>query len=128
MNFFSSRSLVAEERVERRLAAILVADAVAYSRLMHSDEEATLSRFTRLMTDTIVPAIAGHGGRIVKHTGDGFLAVFPSAVDAVRAAIQFQDGVGESAFRESEDRRLVFRVGINIGDVIVGTDDIFGDG
>lgn len=128
MNFLSSRSLVADQRVERRLAAILVADAAGYSRLMHSDEEATFARFARLMTDTVLPAIAGHGGRIVKHTGDGFLAMFPSAVDAVRAAIQFQDGVGEAAFSEPEDRRLLFRVGINIGDVIVGTDDIFGDG
>src|SRR3954468_16183872 len=128
MNFFSSRSLVADERVERRLAAILVADAAGYSRLMHADEEATHARFTRLLTETILPAIAGHGGRVVKHTGDGFLAVFASAVDAVRAAAQFQDGVGETGARGPEQTRLVFRVGIHIGDVIVGADDIFGDG
>jgi TolB-like protein/class 3 adenylate cyclase/Flp pilus assembly protein TadD len=128
MNFFSARNLVAEERVERRLAAILVADVAGYSRLMHRDEEVTHARFTALMTGTILPAIVRHGGRVFKNTGDGFLAVFASAVDAVRAAAQFQDAVGEQAARETADNRLLFRVGINIGDVIVGADDIFGDG
>ena len=128
MNFFSSRSLVAEQRVERRLAAILVADVAGYSRLMHKDEEVTYARFTALMTDTVLPAIARYGGRVVKNTGDGFLAVFASAVDAVRAAMQFQDRVREFATGEAEETRLVFRVGINIGDVMVGANDIFGDG
>lgn len=79
-----------QERVQRRLAAILAADVVGYSRLMHDDEEATHRRFTALVEDAIKPAIAEHGGRIVKSTGDGFLAEFPSAVEAVRAAKQFQ--------------------------------------
>ena len=74
------------------------------------------------------PAIAEHGGRIVKNTGDGFLAEFPSAVEAVRAAMQFQTRIKELTIGEAEDRRIAFRVGINIGDVIVEAHDIFGDG
>ena len=128
MNFLTPRTLVPDERVERRLAAILVADAVGYSRLMHKDEEVTHARFTALMSDTVLPAITGHGGRVVKTAGDGFLAEFASAVDAVRAATQFQDRVGMLAAGESDAMRLLFRVGINIGDVIVAADDIFGDG
>jgi TolB-like protein/class 3 adenylate cyclase/Tfp pilus assembly protein PilF len=116
------------ERLERRLTAILVADAVGFSRLMHDDEEATLAYLTVLLTGTIVPAVTDHGGRIVKTIGDGFLAEFPSAVDAVRAAIQFQRRIHQSAHSDAEDRRLLFRVGINIGDVIVAAHDLFGDG
>src|ERR1700694_4656383 len=98
MTFSNSRSFVTDERVERRLAAILVADVAGYSRLMHKDEEATHARLTALL-----PTIARHGGRVVKNTGDGFLAEFPSAVDAVRAATQFQDRVHEFAIGEAED-------------------------
>ena len=115
-------------RVERRLSAILAADVAGYSRLMHSDEEATHAKLTALLTDTVDPAIAEHGGRIVKNTGDGFLAEFPSAVEAVRAAVQFQTRIKELTIGEVEDRRIAFRVGINIGDVIVEPHDIFGDG
>jgi TolB-like protein/class 3 adenylate cyclase len=115
-------------RVERRLAAIVAADVAGYSRLMHDDEEATHARFTGLLKDAIEPAIAEHGGRIVKSTGDGFLAEFPSAVEAVRAAVQFQTRIKELTMAEVEDRRIVFRVGVNIGDVIVEPHDIFGDG
>jgi len=115
-------------RVGRRLAAIVAADVAGYSRLMHDNEEATHARFTALLKDAIEPAIAEHGGRIVKSTGDGFLAEFPSAVEAVRAAVQFQTRIKELAMAEVEDRRIVFRVGINIGDVIVEPHDIFGDG
>jgi class 3 adenylate cyclase len=115
-------------RVERRLSAILAADVAGYSRLMHDDEEATHARLTALLTDIIDPAIPEHGGRIVKHTGDGFLAEFPSAVEAVRAAIHFQNSIRDLTFGVAVDRRLVFRVGINIGDVIVEAHDIFGDG
>lgn len=128
MNYSDTQSFQTGERVERRLAAILVADAVGYSRLMHHDEEATFARLTALLTDTVMPAIAQYGGRVVKNTGDGFLAEFPSAVDAVRAATQFQDRVHQLTIDDAADRRLVFRVGINIGDVIVGAHDIFGDG
>src|SRR5262252_8108259 len=77
-------------RIQRRLSAILAADVAGYSRLMHSDEETTHAKLSVLTTDAIDPAIAEHGGRIVKNTGDGFLAEFPSAVAAVRAAAQFQ--------------------------------------
>lgn len=115
-------------RVGRRLAAIVAADVAGYSRLMHHDEEATHTCFTALLKGAIQPAIAEHGGRIVKSTGDGFLAEFPSAVEAVRAAVQFQTRVKELTIAEIEDRRIGFRVGVNIGDVIVEPHDIFGDG
>jgi class 3 adenylate cyclase len=115
-------------RVERRLSAILAADVAGYSRLMHNDEETTHAKLTALLADGVAPAIAEHGGRIVKNTGDGFLAEFPSAVQAVRAAIQFQSRIKELAIDEVEDRRIAFRVGVNIGDVIVEAHDIFGDG
>ena len=115
-------------RVERRLSAILAADVAGYSRLMHSDEEATHAKLTALLTDAVVPAVAEHGGSIVKNTGDGFLAEFPSSVEAVRAALQFQARINELAIPEVEGRRIAFRVGINIGDVIVEPHDIFGDG
>src|SRR5512133_2799013 len=117
-----------EERVERRVAAILAADVAGYSRLMHRDEEATHSKLRSLLADNIAPAISEHGGRIVKNTGDGFLAEFPSAVQAVRAAVQFQTRIKELTIAEMEDRRIAFRVGVNIGDVIVEPHDIFGDG
>jgi TolB-like protein/class 3 adenylate cyclase len=115
-------------RVERRLAAILAADVAGYSRLMHSDEEATHAKLTALLGSAVEPAIAEHGGRIVKNTGDGFLAEFPSAVEAVRAAVQFQTRIKELTISEVEDRRIAFRLGVNIGDVIVEPHDIFGDG
>jgi adenylate cyclase len=115
-------------RVERRLSAILAADVAGYSRLMHNDEEATHAKLTALLTDAVAPAIAEHRGRIVKNTGDGFLAEFPSAVEAVRAALQFQTRINDPTIGDVEDRRIAFRVGINIGDVIVEPHDIFGDG
>jgi adenylate cyclase len=115
-------------RVERRLSAILAADVAGYSRLMHRDEETTHAKLTALLRDAVAPAIAEHGGHIVKNTGDGFLAEFPSAVEAVRAAIQFQTRIKELAIDDPEDRCIAFRVGINIGDVIAEPNDIFGDG
>jgi class 3 adenylate cyclase len=115
-------------RVERRLSAILAADVAGYSRLMHDDEEATHTRLTTLLTGSVSPAITEHGGRIVKNTGDGFLAEFPSAVEALRAAVQFQTRIKELTIGEVEDRRVAFRVGVNIGDVIVESHDIFGGG
>jgi TolB-like protein/Flp pilus assembly protein TadD len=114
-------------RVERRLSAILAADVAGYSRLMHHDEEATHAKLTALLKDVVNPAIAEHGGRIVKNTGDGFLAEFPSAVEALRAATQFQTRIKELTIGDAEDGRIAFRVGINIGDVIVEPHDIFGD-
>jgi adenylate cyclase len=122
---------VAQERpvrVERRLSAIMAADVAGYSRLMHSDEEPTHAKLTALLMDAVNPAIAEHRGRIVKNTGDGFLAEFPSAVEAVRAAMLFQTRINELTIGDAEDRRLRFRVGINIGDVIIEPHDIFGDG
>ena len=115
-------------RVERKLSAILAADVAGYARLMHTEEEATHARLTVLLTDAVAAAIAEHGGRIVKNTGDGFLAVFPSAVQAVRAAVQFQTRIKELTIGDAEDRRIALRVGVNIGDVIVEPHDIFGDG
>ena len=115
-------------RVERRLSAILAADVAGYARLMHTDEESTHAKLTALLTNAIKPAIAEHGGRVVKNTGDGCLAEFPSAVEAVRAAVQFQTRIRELADDKLEDERIAFRVGINIGDVIVEPHDIFGDG
>ena len=95
---------------------------------MHHDEEATHAKLTALLADGVAPAISDHGGRIVKNTGDGFLAEFPSAVEAVRAALQFQTRVKELTAADAEDRRIAFRVGINVGDVIVEPHDVFGDG
>jgi TolB-like protein len=115
-------------RVGRRLAAIVAADVAGYSRLMHHDEEATHAKLTTLLAEGVEPAITEHGGRIVKNTGDGFLAEFPSAVEAVRAAVQFQIRINNLTIGDAEDRRIAFRVGINIGDVIVEPHDIFGDG
>jgi adenylate cyclase len=112
----------------RRLSAIMAADVAGYSRLMHDDEEGTHARLTALFADIVKPTVAEHGGRIVKNTGDGFLAEFPSAVQAVRAAVRFQSAVGDLQKNDDENRRLLFRVGINIGDVIVEPHDIFGDG
>jgi TolB-like protein/class 3 adenylate cyclase len=115
-------------RVKRRLSAILAADVAGYSRLMHQDEEATHTKLTAFLADSVSPAVSEHGGRIVKNTGDGFLAEFPSAVEAVRAAMQFQTRIKELTSAEKEDSRIAFRVGINVGDVIVEPHDVFGDG
>lgn len=115
-------------RVERRLSAILAADVAGYSRLMHRNEEATHARLMRVFDRGVEPAITNHGGRIVKNTGDGLLAEFPSAVEAVRAAIRLQSNVRELRGEEDLDKPITFRVGINIGDVIVEDHDIFGDG
>ncbi|WP_439400518.1 adenylate/guanylate cyclase domain-containing protein (plasmid) [Bradyrhizobium sp. PMVTL-01] len=115
-------------RVERRLSAILAADVAGYSRLMHNDEEGTHAKLTALLMEAVHPPIAEHGGRIVKNTGDGFLAEFLSAVEAVRAAVQFQTRIKELTAADAENRQIAFRVGINVGDVIVEPHDIFGDG
>jgi TolB-like protein/class 3 adenylate cyclase/tetratricopeptide (TPR) repeat protein len=115
-------------RVERRLSAILAADVAGYARLMHNDEEATHTKLAALLADGVKLAITEHGGRIVKNTGDGFLAEFPSAVEAVRAAVQFQTRIKELTISDVEGSRIAFRVGVNIGDLIVEPHDIFGDG
>src|SRR5215472_2474266 len=96
-------------RVGRRLAAIVAADVAGYSRLMHNDEEGTHAKLTALLADAVTPAIAAHGGRIVKNTGDGFLAEFSSAVEAIRAALQFQARIKELTLDEATDRQIAFR-------------------
>jgi adenylate cyclase len=119
---------MAEERLQRRLAAILSADVVGYSRLMGLDEAGTLARLKAIRRDLIDPLIAAHSGRIVKLMGDGALVEFASAVDAVTCAIEVQKQVDERNAGSSEDNRIQFRIGINVGDVIVDGDDIYGDG
>ena len=113
----------------RKIAAILVADVVGYSRLAGADEEGTLARLRALRSDLIDPAIAAHHGRIVKRTGDGSLIEFRSVVDAVRCAIEVQNGMVERNAGVPEDRRIEFRVGIHLGDVVEESDgDLMGDG
>ena len=112
----------------RRLAAILAADVAGYSRLMGADEEGTLARFNAHRRALVDPKIVEHGGRIVKTTGDGLLAEFPSVVDAVRCAVEVQRGMVERNIAVPAAERIEFRIGINLGDVIVEGDDIFGDG
>ncbi len=119
---------MAEGRVQRRLAAILSADVVGYSRLMGIDEAGTLSRLKALRRDLIDPLIALHSGRTVKLMGDGALVEFASAVDAVTCAIEVQKQVHERNAGCPEDSRIQFRIGINVGDIIVDGDDIYGDG
>lgn len=119
---------MAEARVERRLAAILAADVAGYSRLMGVDEEGTLAALKTHRTELIDPKIAEHRGRIVKTTGDGALVEFASAVDAVRCALEIQRFMAERNVDIPNDRRIEFRIGINVGDIIIDADDIFGDG
>ncbi len=119
---------MAEERVHRRLAAILVADVVGYSRLIEHDEEGTRARLRSLHAEVIDPRITADGGRIVKTSGDGILVEFGSAVDAVRNALTIQTAMSGRDDALPEDRRIMFRVGINVGDVIVKGGDIHGDG
>jgi TolB-like protein/class 3 adenylate cyclase len=119
---------MADARVERRLAAILAADVAGYSRLMGVDEEGTLAALKTLRGGLIDPRIAEHHGRIVKTTGDGALIEFASAVDAVRCAIEIQRAMAERNAARPEDRRIEFRIGINVGDIIIDDSDIFGDG
>ncbi|MEE9590654.1 MAG: adenylate/guanylate cyclase domain-containing protein, partial [Hyphomicrobiaceae bacterium] len=119
---------MAEERVQRRLAAILAADVVGYSRLIRAEEESTLARLGAIRSELIDPSIARHDGRIVKTMGDGLLIEFPSVVDAVRSAVEMQQSVAAHEADVPEDRRIVFRVGINLGDVVIDGYDIHGDG
>jgi len=114
--------------IERRLAAIMAADVVGYSRLMGADEIGTLRALQGHRRELIDPKIATYHGRIVKTTGDGLLIEFPSAVEAVTCAIAVQQGVASRNANVAEDKRLVFRVGINVGDIISEDGDIFGDG
>ena len=117
-----------EQRAQRRLAAILSADVVGYSRLMGEDEEGTLARLKAHRSELIDVKIAEHRGRVVKSTGDGILIEFASVVDAVRCAVEMQSGMDTRNSDIPQDRRIDLRVGINLGDIIVDDNDIHGDG
>src|ERR1035437_6102020 len=119
---------MAEARVERRLAAILAADVAGYSRLMGVDEEGTLAALKAHRSELIDPKIAEHRGRIVKTTGDGALVEFGSAVDAMRCALEIKGTIAERIAATPEDQRIEFRIGINVGDIIIDDGDIYGDG
>src|SRR5580658_1892131 len=112
----------------RRLAAILAADVVGYSRLMGADEEGTHERVQAYLRELVDPKIREHHGRVVKTTGDGVLAEFASVVDAVRCAAEIQRAMADRDLDLAEERRLRFRIGVNLGDVIADGDDIYGDG
>jgi len=116
------------ERVERRLVAILAADVVGYSRLMSEDEEGTLAALKTWQRELIDPKVREHCGRLVKTTGDGALVEFASVVHAVRCAAEVQRTMAERNADIPAERRIEFRIGINLGDIIVEQDDIYGDG
>ena len=119
---------MADDRVQRRLAAIVAADIVGYSLMMGRDEAGTLARLKKLRAEFLYPKVAQNGGRVVKTTGDGVLIEFASAVEAVSNAIAVQEGMAERNARLPEDQRIELRLGINVGDIIIDGDDIYGDG
>jgi class 3 adenylate cyclase len=122
----SRKTVVATET--RRLAAILAADVAGYSRLMGADEEGTLQRLRAYRRELVDPKIRQHHGRIVKTTGDGMLVEFSSVVDAVRCAAEIQRAMVDRNAGIAEEKRITFRIGVNLGDVIIDGDDIYGDG
>src|SRR6188474_2826941 len=115
-------------REQRKLAAIVAADVVGYSRLMGRDESATLARLRKNRSERLDPVLANYGGRLVKLTGDGALVEFASAVDALSAAIEFQQAMADANRDQPADTALVFRMGLHLGDLIVDGDDLYGDG
>src|SRR5215469_4965339 len=117
-----------KEPVQRRLAAILAADVAGYSRLMGADEEGTLDRLKAHRRELVDPKVKEHRGRIVKLTGDGALVEFPSVVDAVKCAVEIQRAMADRNAETPEDKRITYRIGVNLGDVIIDGDDIYGDG
>jgi adenylate cyclase len=117
-----------EIRAQRRLAAILAADVVGYSRLMEQDEAGTLAALKVRRHDVLAPVVAQHNGRVVKVMGDGVLVEFGSVVDAVQCAVELQKGFTEANQGVAEINRIVLRIGINLGDVIVEGSDLYGDG
>ena len=119
---------MADERVERKLAAILPAVMAEYSRLMGEDETGTRARFNAHLTELIEPTIGSHRERIVKTMGDGLLVEFARVVDAVQCAVEIQKGMAERNADEPDEWRIDFRIGVNLGDVIIEGDDIQGDG
>src|SRR4051794_32439161 len=121
-------SFLAEQRMERRLAAVLAADVAGYSLLMGRDEEGTLTQLKAFRKTLVDPTIALHRGRIVKTTGDGMLVEFASAVDAARCAVEVQRGVAVENVDVPQQARIEFRIGIHVGDIIFDDNDIYGDG
>ena len=119
---------LADERVERRLVAVLAADVAGYSRLMGADEEGTLAQLKAIRKALVDPTIAAHRGRIVKTTGDGMLVEFASAVDAARGAAEVQRAMAKQNTNVPLDARIELRMGIHVGDIIIDDGDIFGDG
>src|SRR6185295_4823928 len=119
---------MAEERVQRRLAAILAADVVGYSRLMEQDESGTLASLKSRRKEVLEPLVARHQGRVFKVTGDGVLIDFGSAVNAVQCAIELQQGMAAANSNLPETRRIVWRIGVNLGDVIMEGSDLYGEG
>jgi class 3 adenylate cyclase len=112
----------------RRLAAILAADVAGYSRLIGADESGTLAALKAIWAELLDPTIAAHNGRVVKTTGDGLLVEFGSVVDALQCATEVQAGMAERNASVPADKRIEFRIGINMGDIVVEDGDIFGDG
>src|SRR6266852_5548815 len=123
-----ARAGMSEDRVDRRLAAIFAGDVASYSRLMGADEEGTLRQLKAHRKELIDPKVTEHRGRIVKTTGDGMLVEFVSVVDAVRYAVDVQRGMAERNADVPAEKRIEFRIGINLGDIIIDGGDIFGDG
>src|SRR5215468_12374519 len=119
---------MAEERVQRRLAAILAADVAGYSRLMEADEAGTLASLRARRTKVLQPTVANHHGRIVKVMGDGVLVEFVSAVNAVACAVELQSQMAAANGGVADDRRIALRIGINLGDLVVESGDLYGDG
>jgi adenylate cyclase len=115
-------------REQRKLAAIVAADVVGYSRLMGRDESGTLARLREHRKERLEPALARYGGRLVKLTGDGALVEFASAVDALSSAIEFQQAVADTNQTRPDSEQVVFRIGLHLGDLIVDGDDLYGDG
>jgi adenylate cyclase len=128
VNFRLQGLILTNDRVERRLVAVLAADVAGYSRLMGLDEEGTLARLKAARKTLVDPTIAAHRGRIVKTTGDGMLVEFASAVDAVRSAVEIQHSMAKQNATVPQDQRIEFRIGIHVGDIIFDDNDIFGDG
>jgi class 3 adenylate cyclase len=119
---------MAEESAQRRLAAILAADVVGYSRLMEVDEAGTLAALKARRRDVLGPLVAKHQGRIFKTTGDGVLVEFASAVNAMQCAVDLQQGMAAANAEQPEDRHIVLRIGVNLGDVMAEGGDLYGDG
>ena len=119
---------MAEEQLQRRLSVVLAADMVGYSRLMEFDEAGTLTRLKALRRELIDPKIHQHRGRIVKTTGDGMLVEFDSVAEAVQSAVEVQRGLDERNLNVPENRQMLFRIGINLGEIIIEGNDIYGNG